>query len=96
MKKLLFLFFISSQAFAYYSPKVENSVDQKKTIHIVVTNESDDPIHCRWTVSWFESLLSYKKMHGQMDIFPHATEKLEFFNDPYTKIFNLKSHFECL
>ena len=96
MKTFLLLILISFQAMAEVNPKVVNSVDEKKTIHVIVTNESDNPIHCKWKVSWFESLLSFKQFYGDLDISPNATEKLEFTNDPYSKVYKLKSQFKCL
>jgi hypothetical protein len=96
MKTLLFVLLLSSEAHANFSPKVITTIDEDKTIHIEAINESDDPVHCRWTVSWFESLLSYKSFHGLMDIFPASSESLEFKNDPNSKVYNLKSNFDCL
>ena len=95
MKMILVLFLLSFQAMAGVNVKVVNSVDEKKTIHVAVSNESLNPIHCKWKVSWFESLLSFKQFHGDLDILPNATEQLEFVNDPYSKVYKLKSHFEC-
>lgn len=96
MKTFLLLILISFQAMAEVNPKVVNSVDEKKTIHVRVTNESVNPIHCKWKVSWFESLLSFKQFYGDLDISPNATEELEFTNDPYSKVYKLKSQFKCL
>lgn len=96
MKNVLFLLLISFQASAGVSPEVVNSVDEKKTVTVAVTNETNNPIHCRWSVSWFESLLSYKRFHGDLDIAADSTEKLEFENDPYSNIYRLKSKFDCL
>lgn len=96
MKKIILLSFLSFQAMAGVFPKVETQIDDNKTIHVSVANESDNPIHCRWKVSWFDSLLSYKQFRGNLDVFPSSTEQLEFTNDPYSKVYKLKTNFKCL
>jgi len=96
MKKILLLIILSFSAIASANITVVNSVDSKKTIRVTVTNDSDSPVHCRWRVSWFESLFSFKAHHGTLDVFPNSSEELEFINDPYSKVYKLKSHFDCL
>jgi hypothetical protein len=96
MKTLIYLSLISFNALASVTPKIESSIDDRKTIHVVITNETDNPIHCRWSISWFDTVLSFNRYNGYLDVFPTSSEKLEFVNDPFSKVYKLKTHFECL
>ncbi len=96
MKTFLLFSLFSLNALAGFEPEYSTQIDKNKTIQITVVNKWDKPIHCRWSVSWLDSLTQFNRFKGTLDVFPLSSEKLEFFNNPYSRVYRLKVKLDCL
>ena len=82
---VLALLMLSSMSFASYTPLVEVTMSDDKTIHLVILNDSQMNLNSTYSVSWFVTLFSFRKEFGRVDL--KAGEDVEFAyeNNPYSR-----------
>ncbi|MDD4974600.1 MAG: hypothetical protein PHY93_09645 [Bacteriovorax sp.] len=97
MKQFLALTFLvsSSAVFASYTPLVEVSTSNDKTIHVVIVNDSGVDLICKYSVSWFVNMLSFRKEFGRVNLMPSGVAELAYQNDQFSRLSRINAKAIC-
>jgi uncharacterized protein YcfL len=97
MKIILALGFliICAGSFASEDQKVLTTVDSEKTIKVLITNESEKEVDCKYSVSWFVNTFSFKKQFGHVEILAEGNVELSFKNDEFSYLTRIKTKVSC-
>lgn len=98
MKTLLALSVLtfSSISFAAYTPDIDVSVGNDKSVHVIITNDSGADLECKYSVSWFVNTLSYRKEFGQLSMSVGSVVELSYKNNQYDRLSKIRTKVECL
>lgn len=78
---ILSLLVLSSASLAAYTPLVEVTTSDDKTIHVVIVNDSGMDLNCKYSVSWFVNTFSFRKEFGKMKLAADGVGELAYPND---------------
>lgn len=97
MKNILALFFlmVTTVCLASDDQKVFITVDDQKTITVMIENGSDKDVDCKYSVSWFVNTFSFKKEFGHVDIHAKENAFLSFKNDEFSYLTRIKAKVTC-
>ena len=90
----LLLFTFSSLSFASYTPLLEVSMSDNKTIHLIILNDSSLDLKCEYTLSWFTGI-SFKKKEGVVALLSGDAVELNFKNKPKSHPMRIRANAIC-
>lgn len=91
----LSLLVFSAMSLASYTPLVEVSLSDDKTIHVLIINDAGLDLNCKYSVSWFVNTLSFRKKFGKVWLPAGAETELVYQNDPRSRLSRIKAKAIC-
>ncbi|MBC7538676.1 MAG: hypothetical protein H7281_07640 [Bacteriovorax sp.] len=91
----LSLLAFSSAIFASYTPLVEVSLSDDKTIHVLIVNDSGTNLNCKYSVSWFINTLSYRSEFGKIAMAVDGLAELDYKNEQYSRLSRINAKAIC-
>lgn len=86
----------SSVSLAGYTPDVEVSVGNDKSVHVQITNDSGADLNCKYSVSWFVNRINFRSEFGEISMSVGSITQLAYMNDPYAHLSKINTLVECL
>lgn len=91
----LSLFIFCFRSFADYTPMVEVTTSNDKTIHVVITNDSGEFLTCKYSVTWFVDIINFKKAYGKVKLAANDSAEITIANDRYAHLAKIKARALC-
>ena len=81
-------------SFASYTPLVEVTLSNDKTIHVVIYNDSGMDLKCEYSVAWFTDI-SYRKETGRTNLAAGESVELAYKNKVTSHLARIRASAIC-
>lgn len=96
MKMFLALVLLSTSVMAAEKPSWGTSIDEAtKTVTLEVFNNDLEEVHCKYSVSYFVNVTTYKRLTGKMLLAPRSAAAVSFENDRFDNISRIRAKVSC-